>query len=189
MPTEVLSAVNDFILTYVGNNEIPLLEQPQVVIGWQNVVSALPAKSQEYAVLSFLGSVRHGTNVHGRVHAPGDTGLIDTVTRSAEQLVQADFCSARPGRSEEYARTRAEIMEMLHRDRVSIDFYRKYNISSCYADNVVPLAFMNESEQWVARYSVTLHLSIYSMTNVEIESFSDVGLYLENVDVHHPIKR
>ena len=61
---DVLGAVNDFILTYVKNADIGPLAQSQIVRGWQNVVSALPKDSQEYAVLTLLATTRHGTNVH-----------------------------------------------------------------------------------------------------------------------------
>lgn len=186
--TDVLGAVNDFILAYVGNNEVGLLTQPQVVRGWQNVVSALPKDSQEYAVLTLLSTTRHGTNVHQYTYADGDTGLVDTVSRMAEHMVQVDFCSAYPQQTEDVARIRAEIMEMLTRDRVATAFYATFGFSSCYAEDVRPMPFQNEAEQWVTRYIVTLHLSGWTATNIDQASFNEVGLYLENVDVHHPVK-
>jgi len=184
---DVLGAVNDFILTYVGNNEVALLTQPQIIRGWQNVVSGLPKDTQEYAVLTLLASQRHGTNVHKYVNASGDSGLVDTVSRMAEHMVQVDFCSAYPQQTEENARTRAEILEMLTRDRVAIGFLKSYGISACYADDIRPLPFQNEAEQWVARYIVTMRLSGWTATNINIPSFDEVGVYLENVDVHHPV--
>ena len=183
---DVLGAVNDFILAFVKNNEVTALPQKNIIIGWQNVVSALPKKSQEYAVLTLLSTIRHGTNIHNYQHAEGDTGLVNTVGRMAEHIVQVDFCSARPQQGEEVARTRAEIMEMLHRDSTATEFYKTYGFSSCYAEDVRPMPFQNESEQWVARYIVTLHLSGWTATNIDQRSFESVGLYLENTDVHHP---
>ena len=184
---DVLGAVNDFILTYVKNNEVKALKQKAVIIGWQNVVSVLPKNAQEYAVLTLLATQRHGTNVRYRQNAEGDNGFVETISRMAEHMVQVDFCSARPQQGEEVARLRAEIMEILHRDRTAIEFYKKYGISSCYAEDIRPMPFQNESEQWVARYIVTLHLSGWTATNIEIDTFSDVGVYIENVDVHHPV--
>jgi len=183
--TDVLGAVNDFVLTYVSNNEVGLLTQPQVFRGWQNVVSVGPQTSQEYAVLTLLASVRHGTNVHLRQNAAGDTGMVETVSRMAEHMVQVDFCCAYPQQSEEVARTRAEILEMLTRDRVAIKFFGTYGFSACFADDIRPLPFQNEAEQWVARYSVTMHLSGWTACNIYLPTFEEVGLYLENVDVHH----
>ena len=185
---DALGAVNDLILTYVKNNDVGLLSQPQIIRGWQNVVSALPKDSQEYAVLTLLATIRHGTNVHRYTHADGDTGLVETVSRMAEHIVQVDFCSAFPQQTEEAARIRAEILETVSRDHVATDFFASYGFSACYAEDVRPLPFQNESEQWVARYVVTMHLSGWTDTPVDLDSFEDVTLYLENVDVHHPVK-
>ena len=185
---DVLGAVNDFILKYVKNVDIGPLAQLQIVRGWQNVVSALPKDSQEYAVLTLLATTSHGTNVHRYTHADGDTGLVETVSRMAEHMVQVDFCSAFPQQTEEAARIRAEILEMLTRDRVATDFFAAYGFTACYAEDVRPLSFQNESEQWVARYIVTMHLSGWTETPMDLDSFEDVNLYIENVDVHHPVK-
>lgn len=202
---DVLGAVNDFILAYVGNNEIQLLTQEQVFRGWQNFVSVGPQDTQEYAVLTLLSTVRHGTNIHYYRHAQGATGLVDTVSRLAEHMVQVDFCSAFPNQTEEHARIRAEILEILTRDRVAIDFFKSYGFSSCYADDVLPMPFVNEAENKIARYIVTMHISGYTATNINIDSFSNVDIkirsrngssdggsesntlsaYFENVDVHH----
>ena len=186
---DVLGAVNDFILKYVKNADIGPFAQPQIVRGWQNVVSALPKDSQEYAVLTLLATTRHGTNVHRYTHADGDTGLVETVSRMAEHMVQVDFCSAFPQQTEEAACIRAEILEMLTRDRVATDFFAAYGFTACYAEDVRPLSFQNESEQWVARYSITMHLSGWTETPLDLASFEDVDLYIENVDVHHPVKK
>lgn len=194
--TDILGAVNDFILAHCWRDpDLPQLQQAQVVRGWQNVVSALPQNSQEYAVLTLLATTRHGTNVRTRRHAEGPTGLIETVSRLAEHVVQVDFCCAYPQQGEEIARTRAEILELLTRDRIAVEFYKRYGISACYADDVRPAPFQNEAEQWEARYIVTLHLSGWTEIEINIESFDDVlaGInpatrdYVENVDVHHPV--
>lgn len=169
---DVLGAVNDFILTYVSNNEVGPLQQPQIVRGWQNIVSALPKDCQEYAVLTLLQTIRHGTNVR-LLEYPDEGGIYQTVSRMAEHIVQVDFCSAYPHQTEEVARMRAELMEMLHRDKVAVDFYSKYGFSSCYAEDLRALPFQNESEQWVARYIVTLHLSGWTSKNFEEKSFFD----------------
>ena len=187
--TDYLGAVNDFILAHCWRDpDLPALVQDQVVRGWQNVVSALPADSQEYAVLTLLASTRHGTNVHKFRNAEGPTGVIETVSRMAEHLVQVDFCCAYPQQGEEYARLRAEILEILTRDRVGVDFFKGYGFSACYADDLRPLPFQNEAEQWVARYSVTMHLSGWTGVDLSVPSFDAVDLYLEDVDVHHPVE-
>jgi len=185
--TDVLGAVNDFILAYVWKKDsLPALAQNQIVRGWQNAVSALPADIQEYVVITLLSSERHGTNVHQYIPTKDD-GLLNSVSRMAEHMVQADFCCAYPQAGEETARQRAEILEMLTRDRIATVFYEQHGFSACYAEGLRPMPFQNEAEQWVARYSVTLHLSGWTSAEVPIDFFSNVNLYLENVDVHHPV--
>ena len=185
---DILGAVNDFILAYVGYNEVPLLTQDQIVVGWQNVAAALPKNTQEYAVLTLLQAIRHGTNVRMRQNAEGDTGMVETIAHATEHIVQVDFCCASPQMIEEVARTRAEILETLTRDRVAVDFYKSYGMTSCYAEDVHQLPFQNESEQWEARYMVTLHLSGYTATNVDLKTFEAIDTFIECTDVHHPVK-
>lgn len=188
--TNILGAVNDFILAYVQNADVSALQQSQVVRGWQNVVSALPKDTQEYAVLTLLQTVRHGTNVHEYTDTEAESGLVFTTSRLAEHMVQVDFCSAYPAQTEENARIRADLLEMFTRDRLAADFYADYGFSACYADDVRALPFQNEASQWIARYSVTLHLSGWTAAEAEIDSFSNVKIErIENVDVHHPVSK
>lgn len=186
--TDILGAVNDFILEHAHGPGLPALSQAQIVRGWQNY-GGLPPKTQELAILTLLSSTRHGTNVRSRRDAPGPTGIIETVSRLAEHMVQIDFCCARPRMPEYAARTRAEIVEILARDPVGVTFFQKYGLSSCYADEIRALPFVNESKQWVARYSVTLHLTNWTNIDVPLDSFTDVKLHIENVDKHHPIRK
>lgn len=215
---DILGAVNDFILAYVGNNEVTKLSQDQIFRGWQNYVLTTPSQSQEYAIITLLNTIRHGTNIHARRNASGDTGLINTISRYAEHMVQVDFCSAYPNQTEENARIRAEILEMLTRDSLAVNFFKQYGLSSCYADDLVSMPFQDESESWVARYIVTMHLSGWTATNIFEESFEEVKIipshipsgtqdiysisaqgvtentnnykiHFENVDVHHKIKK
>lgn len=184
--TDILGAVNDFILAYCKQDtDLPALEQEQVIVGWQNLSSALPQDTQEVAILTLLATQRHGTNIHKRRHAEGDTGLVETVMRLAEHMVQIDFCCAHPRYGEERARLRAEILETLTRDRVAVDFFKQYGLSPCYAEDVRALPFTNEASQQMARYSVTMRLSSWTAVDVNVESFERVGINLENVDVHH----
>lgn len=186
--TDILGAVNDFILAYIVNAGLEALEQRQIVRGWQNLVSALPPGTREYAVLTLLGTRRHGTNVHRYAPEPGDTGLTQTVANHLLHMVQVDFCCSYPDQGETRSRTRAELLEMMTRDPIGVDFFRNYNLSACYAEDPRPLPFMDETKQWVARYSVTMHLEGWVEKAVETPAFSDVGVYIENVDVHHPVK-
>ena len=186
---DVLGAVNDFVLEYAfAEPDLPALTQPQIIRGWQNY-GGLPPKTQELVILTLLSASRHGTNVRTRRDADAPSGIIETVSRLAEHLVQSDFWCARPRMPEYAARTRAEIMEILARDPVGVSFFQKYGLSLCYADEIKALPFVNESKQWVARYSVTIHLTGWSGVEIPVDSFADVQLRIENVDEHHPVQK
>lgn len=202
---DVLGAVNDFILAWCGDEardflripDVPTcpdilrqqaLTQDQVVRGWQNVVSALPADTQRYVVLTLLQTIRHGTNVH-EYASTGDEGMVETtIARLAEYLVQVDFCCAYPADGEEIARGMASMFEMLARDSLAVDFFSPYGFQSCYADSPRPIPGFNEAEQWEARYSVTLHLTGWERRSYVAEAFGNAIVTIENVDVHHPVK-
>lgn len=186
---DILGAVNDFILQYVHTDGMQPLSQSQIIRSWQNY-GGLPARSQEVAILSLLGSFRHGTNIHSYEDVKdAPTGLTETISELEEHTVQVDFCAGRPRIPETVPRTRAKILEVLARDAIGIQFFKRYGLSSCYADNVTPMPFTNESQQLINRYTVTLHLSGWAHIPVKIDSFEDVNLYIENVDVHHPIQK
>lgn len=188
MMQDVLGAVNDFVLAYIKRGEeLPALTQNQIVRGWQNLVSALPANTREYVVLTLLASQRHGTNVH-LYEQDKDDETVETITRHAEHMVQADFCCSYPDQREERARLRAELLELLSRDALAVDFYTAYGFSCLYADDVKSLSFLDpETKQWVARYTVTIHLEGWTKYPLPVQSADNVGLYFENVDVHHPV--
>lgn len=181
---DILGAVNDFVLRFAHAPGLPPLSQSQLVRGWQNY-GGLPPQTQEIAVLTLLEEIRHGTNVH-RYRNGEENGLIQTVARLGEHRVQLDFCSASPNQAEYTTRTRAGIIEILTRDRVGVNFFRSYGLSACYADSVRPLPFIDETKQWITRYSVTLHLTGWSVVDLEQPAFTTLDLYLENVDEHHP---
>lgn len=186
---DILGAVNDFVLKYAfADPDLPALAQPQIIRGWQNY-GGLPPKTQELVILTLLSASRRGTNVRTRRDADAPSGIVETVSRLAEHLVQIDFCCARPRMPEYAARTRAEIVEILARDPVGVSFFQKYGLSSCYADEVRALPFVNESRQWVARYSVTIHLTGWTRIETTLDSLTDVRLHLENVDEHHPVQK
>ena len=187
MMEDVLGAVNDFILTYCKTDTLPALEQNQIVRGWQNLASALPANSREYVILTLLSMERHGTNAH-IYKETSSGGLVQTIARLGEHMVQVDFCCSYPDQNEEVARTRADLLEMLSRDALAVDFYKAYGFSILYADGIRPLPFLDpETKQWIARYTVTIHLEGWTKYPLPVQSSDRVGLYIENVDVHHPV--
>lgn len=174
-PGDALGAVHEFIAEYIWP------EPDLIVRGWQNT-AALP-NSGEYAVLTLSGVSRRGTNTHKYAFPP-----VSGITATARELlvydIQADFC----GLDEEAVYRRAALLGLLTRDRAACDFFRKYNLSSLYADDPKALTFVNDGNQWQIRYSIDVHLAAWLEHDLILDAFEAVQLNLENVDVHHPVK-
>ena len=175
MATDVLGAVYQFCDRF-------LAPKPATIVrGWQNR-AALP-KSSTLIVLTLLDTIRHGTNVHTWNMTP-PSGIDNTLSMLTEYLVQVDIC----GLDEETVNAQAAMLLMLGRDAVAVDFFKAFSLQPYFADDIKALPFSNELDQWVVRYTVTLHLGGWTQITVNQDAFSDVHVNIENVDVHHPPK-
>lgn len=176
MATDILGVVYDFLSQTLKPAPV------NIVRGWQNR-AALPNASS-FVVLMLIAAPRRGTNVHTWADtADADTGITETVSMLSEYSVQVDFC----GLDAATVMVQASQLVMLARDAVGVNFFNAQGLSCLYADDPVSLPYSNELDQWVTRYSVTLHLSGWVRGDIQQDSFSDVTLNIENVDVHHPI--
>ena len=178
MATDILGVVYDFLTQTL--NPAPV----NIVRGWQNR-AALPNASS-FVVLTLITAPRRGTNVHTWADTAGtDTGVTETVSMLSEYSVQVDFC----GLDAATVMAQASQLVMLARDAVGVNFFQAQGLSCLYADDPVSLPYSSELKQWVTRYSVTLHLAGWVRADIQQNSFSDVTLTIENVDVHHPITK
>ncbi len=183
---DILGAVYDFVLQHGRTGEIASLAPEHIIRGWQNY-GGLPKGKQEFCVLTLQTVVRHGTNVWRREDDPESaTGLVETISRLGEALVQADFCASAPNAPEHAPFARAQAIETLARDPFGVEFFRAWGLSSCYADDVRAIPYPNDQGQWSARYSTTLHLTYWFSLTVPQPGFTRVKPRIENVDVHHP---
>lgn len=171
---DVLGAVHDFVRAHI-------VPQPEhIVRGLQNR-AALPAASA-YAVLTLTGAARRGTNVHDWSPAAAEDAVVQTVSMLVVYDVQADFC----GPDEALVGRQAAQLVMLGRDATR--FFEPYGLSCLYADDPRFLPFGDDLDQWKVRYAVTLHLSARIEAAGLLPAFGRVNLFLENVDVHHPVR-
>ena len=170
---DVLGAVYDFLKTYI----VPDVE---VVRGWQNR-AALPNASS-YVVMTLLNQARHGTNVDVWDDVRPEVDIDETTNMLVEYEVQVDFCGTDETVVSEWANTCA----LFGRYHKYAEFFRQLDLSGLYADDPRSLPFQDD-QQWVVRYSVTLHLSGWIRKTVVEPAFTAVTWRIENVDVHHPI--
>lgn len=175
---DVYEAVRQFILAY-GLPGYPLANIYQ---GWQNR-AALPTEN-EYAVMSILWMQQHGTAVEFFTAPDPDESVPGELTVKAltEIVVQVDFCS-----EDDTARQRADRLSVVTRSSLGVMHFSDFGLSSLYADNVRDLSFVGGEEQFVRRYTATLHLSTNNGVTADFDYFNKVQMErIENVDVHHP---
>lgn len=179
---DVYGAIFDFIAAFVTP---PFAE---VVRGDQNRVS-LPEETNEYILITKIVETRRGSNVHSfEAPAPDADG-----TLSASKLtlcdVQIDVRSDKGPRAQEAA----SLIELWARDEIGIRFFQPYGISVTGCTSPQDMAFIDESNQFVKRFMVTLSLEYWETVSIAMPFFDDVTLkpdpprsYFENIDVHHP---
>lgn len=167
----MLGAVYDFILAYA-----PEAKQDNIFRGWQNRL-ALP-QTQEFIVISVQDTLRIGTNVNN--YAQSANNKITTTTLR-EYIVDVDFCNI----NQETAQKQAALIESIGRSYIAVDFFEKYDISFNYCDDVEYVPYIDEQDQYLHRYRVSLHFTKWEEATVQQEYFSNVKLRVENIDVHH----
>jgi hypothetical protein len=171
---DIYGAVYDFIDAWAA----PPMDPDNIYRDMVNR-AALPAASNDYAVISILNTVRHGTNVE-RLHNTGaddESPELSAVCVLDEATVQCDFVS-----NGEAARQRAMVLENLTRSSVGVAFFKPYHISACYADDVKEIPYIDESKQYVHRFMTVLHLTYWAVNHVGSAWLTTVDLRTEDVD-------
>ena len=163
----ILEAVNDYILQYTD------ARQDNLFRGYQNR-STLP-QTQDYTMYYLSGNARIGTNVD----EIGD--LQTTIKALREYIVNIDFC----GDDQEAVEKRAKNLAVLGRSFISCKFFKAYDITYNYAENVQYLPFTDETQQYVHRYRIVLHLTRWDSVTISQETAIHADVYIENVDAHH----
>lgn len=169
----LLDSVNNFILYC-----LPEIPQDRMFRGYENR-NALPPV-QDYVVYAIASTARIGTNVNTFAQGANDDTLTTNVLR--EYAVDVDFFSS----SQETAQQRAAALEAIARCYIGVDFFNKDNIGLNYADDTQYLPYVDLTEQYVHRYRVTLHLTVWEAVTVNQQYANEVVLQrVENVDAHH----
>lgn len=175
---DIYEACREFVATYA----LPSLPMEHIIQGWQNR-SSLPPGTNEYAVISILFDLQHGTNVETFTATDPDKvpdGVLE-IRGLVEISVQIDFCA-----EGDVARQRARRLAIVTRSSAGVQFFNDWGLSALYADDVRDLSFIGDANQFVRRYYTTLHLSMNEGITAEFPYFDTVKVSrLENVDVYH----
>ena len=171
----VYKAVKDFELLMMSG-----LEATHVIAGNQNNLS-LP-DSRDYVVNTIIAHREIGTPVEAYEWDTATQKMDAVVSRLVEMSVQVDVYSDHP----ETARMRAESVATVARTVSGCDFFQKYGLSSLYADDVRNTTVVVDENQFVQRWTTTLHITYTHVVRLDVESTDAVHVGVHNVDVRFP---
>lgn len=187
---ELTKAVKAFLKQYLQ----PSINPNAILWGNQNNV-ALPAGTNEYCIFYIMNQIRHGTNIER--YDPDEETL--KVSESSEIIVKVDcYASSENGKSGLNAQIRAHNLELMTRSSVSCEFFKKYGLSPLYADSPIDTTIVSDSNNYLHRWTVNLHLNFTNSLTVKQEGFTevkpikpnsiasspeDIGLHICNPDV------
>lgn len=160
---------------------MPDIEAGQVLAGNQNNL-ALP-NSRDYVVNTIIAHREIGTPVESYAWSE-ENGMGVQIARLVEVSVQVDVYSDKS----EAARMRAETLAMVARSTPACDFFAQYGVSTLYADDARNTTVVVDENQYVQRWTTSLHLTYTHRVRLDVEGFAAVNVGVKNVDVHYPPK-
>lgn len=149
--------------------------------GYQNRMS-LPANSNEYVVASIVRHDPHGTPIERYEYDPAVGAMSTHVMQLQEMLVQVDCYSDDP----EKARMRAQSLATVCRSTTGVDFFEQFGLSALFADPPQNSTVVTDSQQYVQRWTTTLHLLYTHKISLDVESFNAIDVDVTNVEVRFP---
>lgn len=174
----VYKAVKDFELLLMQPN----ISTAQILAGNQNNLS-LPA-TRDYVINTIVLHREIGTPVENYVWDETSQAMVAEIARLIEMTVQADVYSDKP----EAARMRAESLATVARTTSGCDFFYRYGISSLYADDPRNTTAVIDEDQFVQRWTTSLHLTYTHKVQLNVDSINAVTVGVQNVDVRYPPK-
>lgn len=185
---DVRKAVYNFLIQYLQ----PSVNPKAILWGDQNNIS-LPAGTNDYCIFYIQNQIRHGTNLS--LYDPDEETT--TFKESTEIVVRVDcYATSYNGVSGIDAQIRAHNLELLTRSEVACHFFKEYGIAPLYADPAQDTTIVSDSNNYLHRWTVNLHLNFTNSITVEQEGFTSVkpikpnalsrtesGLHIANADV------
>lgn len=169
---DLLNALIDFCETY-ATPKLP--DAMHVVSGFSNRIT-MPSDSNDACVVTPIAQRRSGTTVERWF----DDGDVIELAEYVELDVQIDCYSTNIFD----ARSRAATYETVARSSPGVSFFERYGLDLLYADGSQNLSAVIDSNQYVSRWILTIHLGYWKRVEVAQEFFNFVDVRLHNVDVH-----
>lgn len=169
------TALYEFLTTYIT----PAIESTQVLAGdQQNMV--LP-ENEDYVIYTVSGLTRHGTTSED-YDPDGETLSLHELN---EVVVKVDCYADSTNSTQDDAILRAQIrannLNTLFRSSVAPDFFKRYGISALYADDAQNTTLVSDSQQYLHRWTVNLHLCFKSSVVVSQPGFTKMDVKMNSI--------
>ena len=169
------TALYEFLTTYIT----PAIEPTQVLAGdQQNMV--LP-ENEDYIIFTVVSQMRHGTTSED-YDPDGETLSLHELN---EVVVKVDCYADSTNSTQDDAILRAQIrannLNTLFRASVAPDFFKRYGISALYADDAQNTTLVSDSQQYLHRWTVSLHLCFKSSVVVPQPGFTKMGIKMNSI--------
>ena len=169
------SALYAFLCTYIT----PAIEPTQILAGdQQNMV--LP-ENEDYVIYTVSGLTRHGTTSED-YDPDGETLALHELN---EVVVKVDCYADSTNSTQDDAILRAQIrannLNTLFRSSVAPDFFKRYGISALYADDAQNTTLVSDSQQYLHRWTVSLHLCFKSSVVVPQPGFTKMDIKMNSI--------
>ena len=169
------TALYEFLTTYIT----PAIEPTQILAGdQQNMV--LP-ENEDYVIYTVSGLTRHGTTSED-YDPDGETLSLHELN---EVVVKVDCYADSTNSTQDDAILRAQIrannLNTLFRSSVAPDFFKRYGISALYADDAQNTTLVSDSQQYLHRWTVSLHLCFKSSVVVPQPGFTAMDIKMNSI--------
>lgn len=169
------TALYEFLTTYIT----PAIEPTQILAGdQQNMV--LP-ENEDYIIFTIASQMRHGTTSED-YDPEGETLLLHELN---EVVVKVDCYADSTNSTQDDAILRAQIrannLNTLFRSSVAPDFFKRYGISALYADDAQNTTLVSDSQQYLHRWTVNLHLCFKSSVVVPQPGFTKMDVKMNSI--------
>ena len=169
------TALYEFLTTYIT----PAIEPTQILAGdQQNMV--LP-ENEDYIIFTIVSQMRHGTTSED-YDPDGETLSLHELN---EVVVKVDCYADSTNSTQDDAILRAQIrannLNTLFRSSVAPDFFKRYGISALYADDAQNTTLVSDSQQYLHRWTVSLHLCFKSSVVVPQPGFTKMDVKMNSI--------
>lgn len=163
---ELNTALYSFLVRYIT----PSVNSDCIFLGSQeNMV--LP-EGEDYVIYQVIQQIRHGT-----ITEKYNPTLEQLELKELNEIIVKVDCYADSTNSTDNdallrAQIRANNLNLLFRSSVACSFFKSYGISALYAEDATDTTLISDSNQYLHRWSVNIHLSMPNTLTVTQEGFT-----------------